>query len=241
MRKIIFGFIILLSVTSWGKGESVTFGELRQRLLIQAKKDLFEVEALPEIAIPTKDSSIDLKLAAYHQKGIRKNTFYRINLVNSFDTYGSLQDSTQSTTVYNLDIQELDRNLQPTGTSIKLAAKASDSAVVGNFLQYRDQLSSSPTLQTGRAQIGDYVVNSLPVNLNNEDLPAYSKFKVIGITDEYIPFTLAFRYTLRIRDVRTGRLYDLSAPGLTSLPIWALLVAPENQRIIKFPGGELHY
>lgn len=239
MGKIIFGFILFLSATSWGKSESVTYGDLRQRLLIQAKTDLFEVETLPEITRPTGDASIDLKLAAYHQKGVKKNNFYRISYVRTFDTYG--QDPKKPSTVYNLTAEELDKNLQPTGVTLSMAAKATAATVVKNFTQHRDELSSSPTLQTGRAQIGDHVINSLPVKLNNENLPAYSKFEVIGITDEYISFTLSFKYTLRIRDERTGRLYDLAAPGLRSLPIWALVVAPENRRIIKFWGGELHY
>ncbi|MFM6929257.1 MAG: hypothetical protein ACKOX6_12395 [Bdellovibrio sp.] len=240
MRKIIFGFFMFLSATSWGKGEPVTYGELSQRLLIQAESDVFDVETMPEITIPKSDSKIDLKLAAYHQKAVKKNTFYRISVVHTYDTYG-LQDSKKSSTVYNLMVQELDKKLQPTGVTLKFAAKATPGTIVGNFIQHEDQLSSSPTLQTGRAQVGDYVINSLPVTLNNENLPAYSKFKVLSITDEYISFTLSFKYTLRIRDERTGRLYDLAAPGLRSLPVWALIVAPENLRIIKFWGGELHY
>jgi hypothetical protein len=239
MGKIIFGFILFLSTSGWAKGEQLTYGDLRQRLLIQAKADLFEVETLPEIARPTGDANIDLKLAAYHQKGVKKDNFYRISYVRTFDTYA--QDPKKPSTVYNVTMQELNKNLQPTGVTLTLAAKATAATVVGNFIQHRDELSNSPTLQTGRARVGDHVVNSLPVTLNNENLPAYSKFEVIGISDEYISFTLSFKYTLRLRDERTGRLYDLAAPGLRSLPIWAHLVAPENRRVIKFWGGELHY
>lgn len=239
MEKIIFGFILFLSATSWGKSESVTYGELRPRLLIQAKADLFEVMTLPELTMPSGAASIDLKLSAYHQKGVKKNNFYRISYVSSFDAYGS--DSDKPEKVYNFTAQELDQNLRPTDVIMKFAAKATPTTEVGNFTQHVDELSLNPTLLTGRAQIGDHIVNSLPVILNNEKLPAYSKFEVIGITDEYIPFTLSFKYTLRLRDERTGRLYDLAAPGLRSIPIWAHIVAPKNLRMIKMGGAMIFY
>ncbi|WP_374000089.1 hypothetical protein [Bdellovibrio bacteriovorus] len=240
MAKVLFLITLFLSATGWSKSTPVTYNELRPRLLLQAKADLYEVEAYPEIAMPPKGSAVDLSFTEYNQPKIRKGHFYRISYLRSYDVYG-LKDSKKVDTVYSLSLIELGQSLQPTGVKFDVGAKADPETVVGNFIQIPDQLSSSPTLQTGRAQVGDHIVNSSAVRLGGLQVAAYNKFEVVSIRKEYIPFTLAYNYILSLREVRSKKMYELKAPGLQKLPVWALVVAPGNERVIKFPGGELHY
>lgn len=240
MAKIVLLTILFFTAAGWAKSSPVTYGELRSRLLLQAEADLFHVEAYPEITMPPTEKSVELKFTEYYQPPIRKGRLYRISHLRAHETYG-LKDHKKVDTVYLLNLVELNKNLQPTGVQFKVGAKADPETLVGNFKQIPDQLSSSPTLQTGRARVRDHIVNSAPVVLNGRSVAAYNRFEVIDIQKEYIPFTLAHRYTLTLREVRTKKLFTLAAPGLQKLPIWAHLVAPGNERVIKFPGGELHY
>lgn len=231
--------MLTFSGSAWAKPTSVTFSELRPRLLLFATADSKPVEALPEINMPAQGSSIDLVPSKYNELPIKKNAFYRVIIRNSFSTPGENRKNTN--TVYEVSVQGLDKKLNPIGETIHLGAKATPDAIIGNFVRYDDKLANSPTLQTGRARVRDYVINSLPTKLSNEAIPAYSKFQVINITKEYIPFTLSWKYTLKLRNVRTNRTHELAAPGLRSLPIWAHVVAPGNERVVKILGGELHY
>lgn len=227
------------SALSWGKAVSVDYGDLRPRLLLHAEEDLFEVETNSEIRMPPTEKSVPLKLSKFKQKGIFKGHYYRVIYTRSYDTYGV--DPKKSNTVYELTLVELNETLQPTGVELELSAKANPDITISNFTQIKDQLSNSETLKTGRAQVGDQVINALPTVLNNQNIPAYTRFDVIGISKEYIPFTLAHKYILNLRDVRTKKVYTLGAPGLRELFIWALVVAPQNERIIRVWGIEAHY
>ncbi|UOF02551.1 hypothetical protein [Bdellovibrio reynosensis] len=241
MAKIVFGLLLLLgSIAFAEKREPVTFGELRTRLLLVAEADVYTVEKYPEFMMPTGDSKVDLKFTEYQQKMIKKDQYFRINAANSFETY-DMKEGKINDVVYNIVLEELDENLYPTGVSVKVGVRASPGTVVGNFSQIKDQLSMSPTLKTGRGLVGDHVINSFPTVLNNEKIPAYSKFEVIGVTKKYMRFTIAYEYTLQIQNVRTKKIYEIAAPQRFNLPNWAHLVAEKNRRVIKFKGMEFHY
>lgn len=239
MAKLAFLTLFLMTSISFGKSEVATFSDLRPRLLLQATADLSEVITQPEILQPPEKTE-NLTLTEYNQNPIRQGRLYRVSYVQSFDSYG-LKDHKKVDTVYNLSLVELGKNLQPTGVSIFVGAKADPTTLIGNFKKIPDQLYRSPTLQTGRAAIRDQVVNSASVILNGQTIAAYNRFEVVAISKEYIPFTLAFKYTLKLREVRTGRTYTLTAPERQKLPLWAHLVAAGNERVVKFLGGELHY
>ncbi len=239
MEKLVLGIILTFSATAWGKGTPVTYSDLRPRLLLQATADSGAVETHPEITLPKKGPTFDLIPSEYYEAPIKKNNFYRVIISHSYMTPG--ENIKKSNAVYEVSVQGLDKKLNPIGKTIHLGSKAQPEAIIGNFIQHEDVLSKSVTLQTGRARVRDHVINSLPTKMNNENIPAYSKFEVISITEEYIPFTLAWEYTLKLRHVQTNRIYELAAPGLRRLPIWAHLVAPGNERVIKFSFGELHY
>lgn len=239
MTQLVFLTLILISTAAFGKSEKAVFSDLRPRLLLQATADLSEVVTQPELLQPP-EKTVNMTLTEYEQTPIRKGRFYRVSYVHSFDSYG-LRDHKKVDTVYTLSLVELGKNLQPTGVTHFVGAKADPESVIGNFEKIPDQLYRSPTLQTGRAAVRDHVVNSASVILNGKTIAAYNKFEVIAISKEYIPFTLAFKYTLKLREVRTKRVYILAAPERQKLPLWAHLVAPGNERVIKFPGGELHY
>lgn len=236
----IISLILISSVSAWGKVEDVSFGALRPKLLLMAKADLFTVEAYPEMAMIEKTPQIDLKLNDYNQRPIHKNKLYRIALLRSFDTHNTY-DQKSSGTVYDITVEELDKNLQPTGISLTLGAKANSTTIVANFMQIKDQLSMNPTLTTGRAQIGDHVINAFPVILNGKKIPAYYHFEVMNISKSYIPFTLSNKYTLSLKDIRTNKNYTISAPGLRSLPAWTLIVSPKNKRSFKIWDTEIYY
>lgn len=240
MTKLVFLTLILVSTAAFGKSEEATFSDLRPRLLLLAKEDLSEVITQPEILQPPSGKTVDMVLSKYGQNPIRKGRLYRVSYVHSFNSYG-LKDPKKVDTVYTMSLVELGQNMQPTGVTYFVGAKADPETVIGNFEKIPDQLYNSPTLQTGRAAVRDHVVNSESLILNGRTIAAYSKFEVIAISKEYIPFTLAFRYTLKLRETRTKRIYTLSAPERQKLPLWAHLVAPGNERVIKFLGGELHY
>lgn len=239
MTKILSGLLIFWSVISWGKPEPLTYGDLGPRLLLQATADTNVVEPNPELMQPPTEKTVPLYLSKFHPKGIIKGHSYRLILIRTYDTYGT--DVKKSNIVYNLTVEELDEHLQPTGTQLELAAKSNPTVPVANFVQTKDQLSQNPTLQTGRAQVGDRVINALPTTLNNQKIPAYTRFDVVGISKEHIAFTLSYKYTLKLSEVRTKKTYTLAAPGLRSLPIWTLVVAPQNRRVFKFWGIEAHY
>ncbi|AFY01898.1 hypothetical protein [Bdellovibrio bacteriovorus] len=240
MTKLVFLTLILISTAAFGKSEKATFSDLRPRLLLKATADLSEVVTQPEILQPPAEKTVNMALTEYDQKPIRKDRLYRVSYVHSFNSYG-LKDHKKVDTVYTLSLVELGKNLQPTGVIHFVGTKADPESVIGNFEKIPDQLYRSPTLQTGRAAVRDHVINSASVILNGKTIAAYNKFEVVAISKEYIPFTLAFKYTLKLREVRTKHVYTLSAPERQKLPLWAHLVAPGNERVIKFPGGELHY
>lgn len=238
---MLFGFLLLISSMAFAeKREPVTFGELRPRLLLVAEADVYIVEKYPEFMMPTGDSKVDLKFTEYQQKMIKKDQYFRVSAANSFETY-DMKEGKINDIVYNLTLEVLDADLYPTGESVKVGVRASSGTVVGNFTQIKDQLSMSPTLKTGRGLVGDHVINAFPTVLNNEKIPAYSKFAVIGVTKKYMRFTIAYEYTLQVQNERTKKIYEIAAPQRFNLPNWAHLVAEQNRRVIKFKGMEFHY
>ncbi|HEX7673814.1 MAG TPA: hypothetical protein VF412_06575 [Bdellovibrio sp.] len=239
MIKLLLGLVLLYSSCSWADSLPVTFDDLRPRLLLQARQDFFEVESNPEIAMPDKDQQIALTLSEYHQKGLYKDHLYRVSIANSFNTYAN--DPQSPNTVYGITVEELDQNLQPTGNSIDLGAKAAPQIVVANFAQIRDPLSQNPSLIIREAKVGDQLINSLPVTLNNQTIPANTTFDVIKVFKEHIPYTWTHRYTLTLREIHSKKLYTLTDSGLAPQPLWAHLIAPQNRRVIKYKAIEIHY
>jgi len=255
MEKIVFVLLFCAGVcsTAWSDPSSkdfdknlsaVTYDQLRPRLLLIANTDIDQVEPHPEYIFPN-GSAPKLYLTQYGQTEAKKQKLYRVIETSSFTAYtlNETEASNSGTEVYSISIEELNDQLEPTGTVIELGAKAAKTNTVIEFKQIPDKLSRAETLTTQRAQVGDHIINAFPVTLNGTPISTYSDFEVVGISKVRIPFTLTYDYTLHLKklDDASSRTFEFKAPGYIQLNDWALVVAEKNIRSIKFGKIELVY
>lgn len=187
---------------------------------------------------------------------LRKGEFLRIiQMRQSNDTdFGAKKDfsgvQAEYIEVLEFNVIKLNKNFEPVGEVFHLMARGKTDRKVPGVKRFEGGfMARNPSLYFSHAGLGDVIVNAQAVKTPKGTIPAFSPAIIVKTERTRIKWTISnYRYVLTLHLMNCPAQFkaqkcEVQISGIKSYadPIWARYAMPENRRVIKFWGGELHY
>ncbi|MCM2353566.1 MAG: hypothetical protein NDI63_08110 [Pseudobdellovibrio sp.] len=239
-----------------------------QKLNTYMQEATYQVLRPRDILLLTEDQQVDFergsRIIYNRDEGfssdknitLRKGEFLRIiQMYKSNDTdFGAKKDfsgvQAEYIEVLEFNVVKLDKNFEPVGPVFHLVARGKTDRKVPGVKRFDGGfMVRNPSLYFSHAGLGDVIVNAQAVKTPKGTIPAFSPAIIVKTERTRMKWTISnYRYVLTLHLINCPEQFktqkcEVQIPGVKSYPdpIWARYAMPENRRIIKFWGGELHY